>query len=58
MEEKNRQLNDIKKLLKQREKHNLSLDIELKELNVAVNERRHIDQVNGELICHFKMVYK
>ncbi|KAL8576297.1 hypothetical protein ACOMHN_006220 [Nucella lapillus] len=39
---------DLKNTMKQRDTHNDLLDNDLKELNVAVNERRHIDEVNAE----------
>ncbi|XP_076460305.1 cilia- and flagella-associated protein 43-like [Babylonia areolata] len=46
--EKKRIMSDLKTTMKQRDVNNLELDEELKELNVAVNERRHIDEVNAE----------
>ena len=45
--EKNRIMAELKFSMKQREGHNAALDSDLTELNVAVNERRHIDEVNG-----------
>lgn len=46
--EKKRMMSDLKNTMKQRDTHNDVLDNDLKELNVAVNERRHIDEVNAE----------
>ena len=43
---------ELRSTIKQRDGHNSALDEDLKELNVAVNERRHIDEVNGKLFLH------
>lgn len=48
MEDKSRSLRDLKKSTKQKENENVQVDRQLQELNVSVNERRHIDEVNGE----------
>nr|KAG5692265.1 hypothetical protein BaRGS_007173 [Batillaria attramentaria] len=46
--EKKRIMTELRNTMKHRATHNESLEGELKELNVAVNERRHIDDVNVE----------
>lgn len=38
---------DLRSFLKRKKTYNTALDKELEELNVCVNERRHIDEVNG-----------
>jgi len=45
---KKRIMMELKASMKQRDYHNDILDKDLEELNVAVNERRHIDEVNAE----------
>ncbi|PVD30534.1 hypothetical protein C0Q70_09802 [Pomacea canaliculata] len=39
---------DLRSFLKRKKTYNTALDKELEELNVCVNERRHIDEVNAE----------
>ena len=38
---------ELKKTIQDKEEENSLLDAELQDINVAVNERRHIHQVNG-----------
>lgn len=45
--EKKRIIKDLGKTIKSRDSENFSMDNDLAELNVTVNERRHIDDVNG-----------
>ncbi len=40
-------MKDLKKTVKERQEENKRLAAELEELNVSVNERRHIHEVNG-----------
>ncbi|XP_048745697.2 cilia- and flagella-associated protein 43-like isoform X3 [Ostrea edulis] len=46
--EKKRIIKDLGKTIKSRDSENFSMDNDLAELNVTVNERRHIDDVNAE----------
>lgn len=41
-------MKDLGKTVKSRDSENSSMDNDLAELNVTVNERRHIDEVNGK----------
>lgn len=41
-------MKDLKKIIKEKSEENGTLSKELEELNVAVNERRHIHEVNGK----------
>ena len=50
--EKKRAIAELKATIKQRDNDNGALDKDLMELNVAVNERRHIDNVNGRSFIH------
>ena len=50
--EKKRTIAELKATIKQRDNDNGALDKDLMELNVAVNERRHIDNVNGRSFIH------
>ena len=54
--EKKRQLKELKKIIKDKTEENGSLGTELEELNVSVNERRHIHEVNGESYIIFSPV--
>ncbi|KAK7108965.1 cilia- and flagella-associated protein 43-like isoform X2 [Littorina saxatilis] len=45
---KKRIMTELRNSMKQREGNNHILDKDLEELNVAVNERRHIDEVNAD----------
>jgi hypothetical protein len=51
VKEKKRIIRDLGKTIKSRDSENFSMDNDLTELNVTVNERRHIDDVNGK--SHF-----
>eukprot|EP00105_Crassostrea_gigas_P045206 XP_019929354.1 PREDICTED: cilia- and flagella-associated protein 43 [Crassostrea gigas] len=46
--EKKRIMKDLGKTVKSRDSENSSMDNDLAELNVTVNERRHIDEVNAD----------
>lgn len=48
--EKKRIMKDLGKTVKSRDSENSSMDNDLAELNVTVNERRHIDEVNGKFV--------
>ncbi|XP_067656775.1 cilia- and flagella-associated protein 43-like isoform X1 [Haliotis asinina] len=48
MREKKRTFNELQHTIQSKDKENSGLDIELKEINVCVNERNHIDQVNAD----------
>lgn len=43
-------MKDLGKTVKSRDSENSSMDNDLAELNVTVNERRHIDEVNGKYV--------
>lgn len=43
-------MKDLGKTVKSRDSENSSMDNDLAELNVTVNERRHIDEVNGNYV--------
>ena len=45
--EKKRMLKELKKTVGDRDTENSALSGELEDLNVSVNERRHIHEVNG-----------
>ncbi|XP_062576681.1 cilia- and flagella-associated protein 43-like isoform X2 [Saccostrea cucullata] len=48
VKEKKKIMKDLQKTIKSRDSENFSMDNDLAELNVTVNERRLIDQVNAE----------
>ncbi|KAL5017485.1 hypothetical protein ScPMuIL_007074 [Solemya velum] len=48
MDDKSRNLRDLKKSTKQKDNENVQVERKLQELNVSVNERRHIDEVNAD----------
>lgn len=48
-------MKDLGKIVKSRDFENFFMDNDLAELNVTVNERRYIDEVNGE--CVWKILY-
>ena len=48
MSDRKRMLKELKKTIKERTEENASLSKELEELNVSVNERKHIHEVNGQ----------
>lgn len=43
-------MKDLGKIVKSRDFENFFMDNDLAELNVTVNERRYIDEVNGECV--------
>ena len=48
IEEKKKIMKELRKNVKERDGENYALNGELEELNVSVNERRHIHEVNGK----------
>ena len=48
VDERKKTLRDLKRIIKERADENAALTKELEELNVSVNERRHIHEVNGK----------
>ena len=48
VDERKKTLRDLKRIIKERAEENAALTKELEELNVSVNERRHIHEVNGK----------
>lgn len=57
MADKKQVLVELKSGIRQRQSSNAVLDVELRDLNVAVNERRHIDEVNGIIFFHLKICF-
>lgn len=49
VDEQKQMLKELRKTIKQKEEENRALERELEELNVSVNERQHIDDVNGKI---------
>ena len=49
VDDKRRALKELKRVIKERTEENAGLTKELEELNVSVNERRNIHEVNGML---------
>ena len=49
VDERKKTLRDLKRIIKERADENAALTKELEELNVSVNERRHIHEVNGKI---------
>lgn len=43
-------MKDLGKIVKSRDFENFFMDNDLAELNVTVNERRYIDEVNGKYV--------
>lgn len=43
-------MKDLGKIVKSRDSENFFMDNDLAELNVTVNERRYIDEVNGKYV--------
>ena len=52
-EEKKRIYKELKKIIRDREDENMELDNDLEDLNVSVNERKHIQEVNGKIYQDF-----
>ncbi|XP_064629915.1 cilia- and flagella-associated protein 43-like isoform X2 [Lineus longissimus] len=48
VEERKRILKDLHKVIREKQEDNKQLDVDLEDLNVNVNERRHIHEVNAE----------
>ncbi|XP_071090035.1 cilia- and flagella-associated protein 43-like isoform X1 [Haliotis cracherodii] len=48
MREKKRTFNDLQNTIQSKDRENSGLDLDLNEINVCVNERNHIDQVNAD----------
>ena len=46
---KKRIIRDLNRTIKDKESENSAISVELEELNVTVNERRHIHEVNGNV---------
>ena len=48
MQDRKRSLTDLKRTIRSKKDDNSMLNTELNDINVAVNERRHIHEVVGE----------
>ena len=48
--EKKKVIKELKRTIRDREEENGRLSDDLQDLNVSVNERRHINEVNGMLL--------
>lgn len=46
-------MKDLGKIVKSRDFENFFMDNDLAELNVTVNERRYIDEVNGKYVIMY-----
>ncbi len=57
VDERKRALKELKRVIKERTEENAGLTKELEELNVSVNERRNIHEVNGMLFNYLHMLY-
>lgn len=50
VDDRKKTLRELKRIIKEKAEENSALTKELEELNVSVNERRHIHEVNGKYI--------
>jgi septal ring factor EnvC (AmiA/AmiB activator) len=59
VEERKKILKELQKVIREKQEENKSLDKDLGKLNVDVNERRHIHEVNGKnnlFLHHFHVI--
>ena len=57
VDDRKKTLRDLKRIVKERADENTALTKELEELNVSVNERRHIHEVNGKTTTSLVTLY-
>ncbi len=51
-------LRDLHRVIREKQEANEALTQELEELNVSVNERRHIHEVNGEFVGQCRGIFE